>query len=305
MVKKGLVKSVRVNNYVFVLILSLWGSLYPISMVYNFRIAQITKQPIVENGKKSSLTTVALFFDQYRKKHMGIRQNFAGGLGSLIYDYKPYYCRVDAAFSHIHETVKQETSFSGTETDDILFTVGRNVLSDEHNVVTLSGLFGIPTHRILRLEHVDFGYSQVGLGVQLDGLYKINTINTLVYGGRYIYFIPRYAHNTLNQTFMFTLGNIGDLLIANKNNWNEHHGIEVGYTMRIRFGAQINPSLDFITQKADYLRSNFYGVYKYRFKINEIPNRCMLNFSYSYDHSPKLFGNKYIITVWASWNTSF
>ncbi len=295
----------KAYTYIFFLLLFWSGNLLPISMVYNFRIAQITKQPIVENENKNSLNTVGLFFDQYRKKYNGTRQNFVGGLGSLIYNFKPYYFRVDSAFSHIHEKVAGVTTFEGTETDDILFTAGRNILTDAHNVVTLSGLFGVPTHRILRLEHVDFGYSLVGLGIQVDGICTLNAISTLIYGGRYIYFIPRYAHNGTDQTFMFTLGNIGDLLIANKNNFNEHHGIEFGYTSRTRFGAHIHPSLDEIVRKANYIRSNFYGVYKYRFKTKTISNRLLFYTAYGFDHVPKVYGNKYIITVWASWNARF
>ena len=145
------------------------ANLLAISMVYNFRIAQITKQPIFEKTMEREHSLIALIFDQYRKKHDDIFQNFIGGLGSYIYDFEPYYFRTDFAVSHIKEVTDHVTTFSGTETDDILFTIGRNFILDDRTTVTLSGLFGIPTHRIFRLQHIDFGYSQIGLGIQSDG----------------------------------------------------------------------------------------------------------------------------------------
>jgi hypothetical protein len=281
------------------------ATLSAVSMVYNFRIAQITKQPIFEKPHDRNHTVIALLFDQYRKKYNGIFQNFAGGLGSYIYDFEPYYFRVDFAVSHIKAKSNHTTTFSGTETDDILFTLGRNIVRRDRSIGTLSGLLGIPTHRIFRLQHTDFGYSQLGTGIQYDGSYAINHTNTLLYGARYIYFVPRKALDDLRQKHTFTLGNIGDLLFAYKNNWNEHQGIELGYTARFRFGAHIVPSLDNIVKKTNYIRSNFYAVYKYKFLINNISNRLLFYLSYGFDHTPKVYGNKYIVTLWTSWNIAF
>ncbi len=277
-----------------------------ISMVYNFRIAQITKQPIVvEGSQERNKTVIGLLFDQYRKKYQdSIHQNFVGALGSFIYDFEPYYFRVDAAVSHIHETTDHTTTFSGTEADDILFTGGRTIIINDDAVMTFSGLFGVPTHKILRLQHVDFGYSQVGIGIQWDGSYEFRNNNAFLYGARYIYFVPRHATDSNCQRYNFTLGNVGDILAACKKNWSKH-GVEGGYTFRSRFGARICPSLDNILQKTNYLRSNFYFVYKYRFLINNIANRFLLNIAYGFDHKSKIFGNKVILTVWGSWNVRF
>ena len=43
-------------------------TLFPISEVYNFRIAQITKQPIAENKHKEHIA-ILLPFDQIKKKY--------------------------------------------------------------------------------------------------------------------------------------------------------------------------------------------------------------------------------------------
>lgn len=279
--------------------------LFSISMVYNFRIAQITKQPIFAPRQGRNNSIVALVFDQYRKKYNCIRQNFVGGLGSSIYNFDPYYFRIDTAFSHIKEQNSDRvTTFSGTETDDILFTLGRNFILNDRTEITLSGLFGVPTHRIYRLQHTDFGYSQIGTGIQLDGSLTLLNDTIFLYGARYIHFVPRTALDTICQKHTFTLGNIGDILLAHKNTWGKH-GLEYGYTFRARFGCHISPHLDDIVQKTNYLRSNFYAVYKYRFLVKNVSHRFLLNIGYGFDHASKVFGNKYIVTLWASWNVRF
>jgi hypothetical protein len=281
----------------------LHSNMYAVSMVYNFRIAQITKQPILEGHERKHMI-VSLIFDQFRKKYDGPWQNFVGGLGSFIYKPHPYYFRADFAVSHIKQVVSGVTTFSGTETDDILFTLGRNIIVDDITRITFSGLFGFPTHRIHTLQHVDFGYAQVGTGAQFDGSTDINHINAFLYGLRYIHFFPRSALDDLDEKHRFTIGNIADIFLAHKSTWGMQ-GFEFGYTARIRFGAHIHPNLDDTVKKTNYTRSNFYAVYKYKFLINNISHRLLFDISYGFDHSPKLYGNRYIVTLWASWNIGF
>lgn len=293
------------SNYLVLVSILISMQSSSISMVYNFRIAQLTKQPIGDNSAQSKNNTlVALLFDQYRKKRTGITQNYAGGLGSFIYEFGPYFARADAAVSHIHEKSSCTTTFVGTETDDILFTLGRTITLHERTSLTCSGLFGVPTHTIFRLQHADFGYNQVGAGVQLDGFFTFYKANTLIYGARYLYFVPRTAHDDIGLAYDFSIGNVTDLLVAYKNSW-DHHGLEIGYTERARFGARISPALDDTVQKTNYVRSNFYSVYKYSFLIGDLANRLLFNMAYGFDRSPKIYGNKYILTVWGSWNISF
>lgn len=275
-----------------------------ISIVYNFRIAQVTKQPIVENGEERDYSIVGLLFDQFQKKYDGVHQNFVGGLASFIYNFKPYYFRTDFSVAHIKASLDHVTTFSGTRTDDLLFTLGRNFTLNNKAVMTFSGLFGVPTHEILTLQHADFGYGQYGLGIQLDGSYILCDTHALLYGVRYIYYGPRKAADDLGNKYTFTIGNLADLLFAYKYNWLAH-GIECGYTWRSDFGADISPSLDDTVQKTEYLRSNFYFIYKYRFMIDEVANRLLFNISYGFDHKPKIYGNQYIVTLWASWNVRF
>ena len=145
----------------------------------------------------------------------------------------------------------------------------------------------------------------MGLGIQLDGTINIGTgEQALIYGGRYIYFVPRNAQDDFDNSYNYTIGQTVDLLAAYKKNW-PIHGIEFGYTSRFFFSAAVHPHFDDEVKKLNYIRSNFYAVYKYRFFIHEHPNRLLFNIAYGFDHKPKVFGNKYIVTLWTSWNISF
>lgn len=293
-----------IYRVLFVLGMLGYASLSPISMVYNFRLAQITKQPIFEEVNHNNYNLVALFFDQFLKKHNGTHQNFLGGLGSFIYDFGLNYFRTDVAISSIKERRNHKTTFSSVEADDVLFTLGRNFIRNKQNVLTLSVLFGVPTHKIFRLVHPEFGHSQFGTGAQLDGSCKLNSISAIAYGARYIHFVPRSAKNHTNQKYTFSIGNIADLLFASKNNWGMH-GFEAGYTSRFQFGSSIFPHINDVVKNTNYIRSNFYMVYKYRFLINKVQNRLLFYVAYGFDHNSNKFSNKYIITLWTSWNIKF
>lgn len=292
------------HRYLLIFAMLHGSGLSAISIVYNFRIAQITKQPIFEKDHHKNHTIVTLLFDEYLKKYNGTHQKFLGGFGSFIYNSKSYYFRTDVALSSIHEVTDGITTFSGTETDDILFSAGRNFILNNRTTITFSGLCGFPTHKVFNLQHAEFGYGQIGAGMQLDGLYDLKNMNTLLYGVRYIYFSSRKALDTTGKKYTFTFGNVADILTAYKKDWKKH-GLELGYTFRSNFGADVYPNFDDIIQKTNYIRSSFYAVYKYKFLLNNTANRLLFNISYGLDHEPKMYGNKYIITLWASWNISF
>jgi hypothetical protein len=290
-------------RYLLWLILFQSGSLFAISMVYNFRIAQVTKQPI-SNDSNRNHTLVALLFDVIQKKYNGIFQNFAGAFGSFIYEFDTYYFRTDMALSHIKQKY-QHIVFTDIETDDILFTIGKKFTLSRHATITYSGLFGIPTHHNFKLQHIDMGYGQVGFGCQVDGSYAFSeTTGALVYGGRYVRFIPRNTFDSIHQRYRFTMGNFVDLLYAYKNSWDPY-GIEFGYTSRFQFGARINQHINDITKQFDFIRSNFYLIHKYTFLVHSIANRLLFNLAYGFDHKPRFFGNKHVITIWGSWSINF
>ncbi len=226
-------------------------------------------------------------------------------MASFIYDFYSYYFRTDLAVSNI-KAVHDGTNFTGTETDDLLFTFGRNFITkNKRSVTTLSLLFGLPTHGDFALKHPQFGYAQVGIGGQIDGCYTMNKkIGDFLYGARYIYFAPRNAYDDLGVKHKFTIGNTTDILLAYKNFWNKN-GMEFGYTLRFQYGAHVYPDFDDIVKKTEYIRSYYYLVYKYKFKVNNVSNRFLFNISYGFDHRPKVYGNKYLIILWSSWSVSF
>jgi hypothetical protein len=279
-------------------------NLFSLSIVYNFRIAQITKQPIMENQGYNKNTIIALLLDQYSKTRNDTKQHFLGGLGAFIYTSKPYFFRIDWAVGHLHAKDHCTTTFNGTEPDDILFTLGHNSLFGDRKVLTASALFGVPTHQILQLKHASLGYGQFSLGAQIDGSYPIARSGALLGGIRYIRFFERHASDEYHARYRFTIGNVEDVLVAYKHSWPKH-GAEVGYTSRVQFGAAVCPSFDDIVKKTNYVRSSFYAVYKYKFLVRDLPSRLLFNVAYGHDHRPHEYGNKYIVTLWGSWNINF
>ncbi len=289
----------------FIIIIMQNIPLYAISMVYNFRMAEITKQPIFHEPNDISDTIVALLFEEYKKKYNKIHTNYTGGLGSVIRTVKSYYFRTDFAGTYISEKFHHKTIFKGSQADDILFTVGKSFIFAHHSMITLSGLLGIPTHRNLILQHIDFGFGQIGIGIQIDGAYGSNHKKGLLYGFRYVYFIPRDIFDEDNQRYRFTVGHITDILLAYQYRWQKNHEIESGYTVETRIGADIHPYVNYAVRRINYITSNFYFVYKYKFLIKNIANRLFFNFAYGFDNKPNRFSDKHIVTMWLSWNTTF
>lgn len=279
--------------------------LFAPSIVYNLRIGQVTKQFTVEqaNTHNRNLAFVGLLFDQYIKEYF-LSQNYVGGFFSCIYEFEPYYFRTDFAVAHVNQIADHVSTSFGTATDDLLFSFGRNFFLNDKAILTFSGLFGVPTHKIITLQHLGFGYAQVGMGLQLDGSYLIKNPHTLLYGARYLYFIPRNADDILGNTYRYSIGNLADLLLAYKYNW-PIHGVEGGYTFRSDFGASINPYVDVAVKQTNYILNSFYFIYKYRFTSGKIAHRFLFNISYSFGNTQADHGHFDVITLWASWGIRF
>lgn len=294
-------------SHLFVLLLTIFWCipLQAISIVYNMRISHVTKSTLLEpDGRKYAI--FALAFDQYQAKYTGcINQNFAGLMGSASYNFLTnWYARIDGAFAHINQTTAGVETFSDTETDDVLFYLGHISKLNDRAKLTISGLFSIPTHRIFTLQHAAFGYGQYGVGIQLDGAYDLGCDLRILYGARYVHLISRDALGSDCNHYDFTIGNLGDLLIAMKKKW-DLHGLEWGYTARWNFGAHVSPCYDNIIAQINYTRNNFYLVYNYDFFVHNVRNRLYFNIAYGFDSKPKMFGNKHIVTGWFSWNLKF
>ncbi|MBI2344864.1 hypothetical protein HYV10_02200 [Candidatus Dependentiae bacterium] len=294
---------------IFILILILESvthfSIYAVSVVYNFRIAQITRQPITKQAIYKNNAISWLLFNFFQKnKFFHIRENYTGGLLTFNRNFcEKYYFRTDFAAAHTNQTVKNTLQVNETEPDDILCTMGRNFILNQNSRVTLSALLGIPTHSVNTLKRVDFGTGQVGTGLQLDGLYKIFKKADFLCGTRYVYFIPRTAFDAQDNSYKFTVGSIADILVSLKTNNTLGHGLEGGYAARWGFGINALPHIPKL-KDAEYMRNNFFLVYKYTFLTERVANRLLLNISYGFDSKPKDKGY-YAIMIWASWGIAF
>jgi len=276
-----------------------------LSVVYNFRVAQITRQSIGQQTEKRPNSLSILLFDFFQKMHnFNVRENYTGGLLTYNRDIaKHCYFRADFAAAHVHQKKDCLSTVEVIEPDNILLTGGRNFTPTEKTKVTLSGLLGIPTHDVNTLQRVGFGVGQVGVGVQLDGLCKITKPIDFLWGARYNYFIPRSAFDTQGTCHKFTVGSIADVLVALQTSKPIAHGIEGGYSGRWGFGVSATPriaNLDLLS----YMRNNVYLVYKYTFLRKHFAHRLLLNISYGSDAKPKRYGYNAVM-VWGSWGISF
>lgn len=277
---------------------------YAISVVYNFRIAQITRQPIAHQPNTKPDSIAPLVFDFFQKmKNFDIRENYAGGLVTYNHNFIHNYFRADFAVAHTSRTVDKVQTVDVTEPDDILFTAGHCIIHNDNAMVTLSGLLGIPTHSVYTLERVGFGSGQVGLGAQIDGLHKFTKEVDFLWGARYNYFFPRSAFDVNNNAYQFTIGSIADILVALQTHKPLGHGVEGGYSGRWGFGIDATPTIANLDQ-FNYMRNNVYLVYKYTFLGKRIAHRLLLNISYGSDAKPKLYGYNAVM-VWASWGFAF
>lgn len=276
-----------------------------VSIVYNFRIAQITRQPITnETHIKPNAATVLLFNLFQKSNGLDLRENYTGGLGMFHrYLKNNFYIKSDIAIAHANQKVKNVPTVDTTEVDDILFTVGKNIIKTDHDRVSLSGLFGIPTHSVNFLQRVGHGTGQVGTGVQIDGLHKVASKMDVLWGSRYIYFIPRTAFDAAGNSYKFTVGSIADLLIALQGKINLKHGLEGGYAARWGFGINATPRIALL-ENFNYMRNSFYFLYKYTFLTERTAQRLMFNIAYGFDSKPKKIGYKAVM-VWAAWGIAF
>ncbi len=285
-------------------VLSTEGS---ISIVYNLRVAETSKKFYLEPTSKPSLGTVTLF-GTFRKKYNGVTHHCGGGLFTLVYAPPSFFLRVDGAVGRVGSNTNG-VHFSRTQTDDLLFSGGYSPKISDRTRLTFSGLLGFPTHKDTSLQFVQFGYGHYALGAQIDGsfAYTSNRNHLLRYAGRLIHFFPRKVVIPVNaqlERFNYGVGNLADLFIA-LHSKKEKHSMEAGYDASFFFNAQISPAFDDAVKKTNYIRNSFYGIYKYRFLMGK--KNCMVGvaLSYGFEPTPKVSGNKRLITTWGSLSINF
>jgi hypothetical protein len=293
----------NIFTLIFIEMLLVHVPISALSLVYSFRVAQITQRPIVHEKDNKPDSIAPLIFDYFQKsKNFNIRENYVGGFVTYNHNYIRNYFRADFAVAHVGQTVNCEKTVNVIEPDDILLTFGRNIMNNQTASMTVSGLLGLPTHDVNTLERVGFGNGQVGIGAQLDGIFKFKKYD-FVWGSRYNYFIPRTAYNANHDKYKFTVGSIADILVAVQTNTLLGHGGEVGYGGRWGFGAEATPTIA-ILDRLSYMRNTFYGVYTYTFLTEKCAHRFLFSFSYGFDSKPKLYAYDAWMVL-GSWGFAF
>lgn len=284
--------------------LSISASLFSsISIVYNIKIAETTKRQAFEKNGEHPSTIALTPFDQYRNKYSGARHNYGGSMLSYIYSPETYFARVDFAFAQVNA---DHGTFIKTETDDLVFSAGYSFTANDRAKFTLSGLFGIPTHKDRSLIEPQFGYAHIGLGAQFDGsliFSKHNPDHSLRFAVRGIEFFNRKVRVDAEH-FNFTFGTLVDLYLALHIN-SDNNRIDFGYNPTFLVAASIKPFLPDAVKQTEFKRNSFFGVYKRRFSFKKHPSAAVIALSYGFDLEPLDFGNKRIITVWGLWSIAF
>jgi hypothetical protein len=294
--------NMRHKKKLFILILIYFTRTNTESIVYNFKIAQITKSADTHNNVFNFLT-----FNLYREKYNCVQKNFTGELVSYIHNLRPYYFRIDTAYGYFFEKVNNQKTFKGENLDDILITFGKTFHQECKND-TLSCLIGIPTHHATSLDPINFGVGQYSLGIQFDTLHKIGK-QDLLFGCRFLHFFPRKIYNADYYGYKFTPGSLIDLLAGYKKNWTST-GIEFGYNLAFRFNAQlegddnINKNQE-ILEKYNINRSSFFLALNYFFNTCDIKNKIFLIMSAGFDHKPEPFKVKKLFNCSLSWALSY
>lgn len=274
-----------------------------VSIVYSLKIAETTKRQAFEkNGEHPSLVALTPF-NQFRTKYSGERHNYGGNLFSYIYSPEEYFVRVDWACAQVNA---DHGLFKKTQTDDVLFSGGYSFAPNQRSKCGISGMLGFPTHKDISVLEPQFGYSQIGLGGQVDGSFifsEEHPEHSFRCAFRALHFFKRpvYLHG---KRYLFSRGNLIDLYVAMHITMAQSR-IDIGYNPTFLSGAAITPSLSNAVEKTDYKRNSFFAVYKYKFKIGSNPSAVLVAISYAFDFEPRDFGNKRIITAWASWSVGF
>jgi hypothetical protein len=280
--------------------------IHGISVVYNLRIAEITRRQALDPKFADPSIALIALLNQSRQRVDCVKENITSNLGTYMYIGKNIYFKTDFAWGHVQARHRNHR-FSRTQTDDILFTLGYSKSITKQTKLTVSMLLGIPTHEDKILEGIQLGTGHNGLGIQCDGSFIINAYRTQSILGaiRYIRFLPAstkiFVQNDCRH-YELGIGNLVDLIIG----YNYLFGtsvIECGYNASFLFSASIEPALESLSNGLNYIRSNFYTAYKRVFLREKHSQGIVLAISYGFDNKPNIF--KRIFTIWVGWGINF
>lgn len=291
------------------------SSVFSVSIVYNMRIAEITKrQNFSFSAKRHNIFSDALI-GQWRELKNGFKQSLYASLASYIRNGKSWYLKVDGAVGRVNNNVLTQT-FSRTQTDDLLISGGYSLATGKKGRSTCSMLFGIPTHRDFTLDLAQLGTGHIGIGGQLDYsyVYKAMPNNLVLFAARCIHFMPRSATSKnpcvspLYQCNEYKLypGELIDVYFAHQTNWAKKNRIEVGYDCSfIGLHAKADPEILNFAGSVMYMRHSFFGAYFRLIPIKKVPTALIIGTAGGFDSRPCLIGNRFMITSWLIYGVLF
>lgn len=283
-----------------------------ISTVYNLRVSETTKHGALRQRtgrpERHGMLASGTMLGTWRQSRAGIKVNCGSGLLSITYSPETFYVGVDTAVGKV-TACTDGVCVCRTQFDDILFSAGYSPGKLEKVRVTLSGLFGIPTHRDVGLTIAQIGYAHYGLGVQLDGLILLSDRHGLDLrcAGRVVHFFPRATSVTVLEKeidVIYNLGNIADIFIDFHVN-KKHHAMDVGYDASFLFRASLSVPNIIDTASLNGIRNSFFTAYSYRFVGTRADHGVGAGLSYSFDSRPKDIGYEWIVTAWLSYGIRF
>jgi hypothetical protein len=286
-----------------------------ISIVYNMRIASITRRQHANVPGNEAHALLETPFGQWRALKDGTKQHDAGILNSYIYSQASGYIKVDTAVAHIVSDIpvparNKTLHIARTQWDDLLFTGGYGQKLGSKGRITYTGLFGIPLHRDYILELAQFGTGHIGIGGQVDSSYMLTDHETMFFALRGIYFVPRHARvdNPCLQSayeqsmYDIKLGTVFDIFISHQTMWNTYNRLEYGYDATFAVGGSINPP---VTNGVTFTRHSFFGVYFRTVPVFGKLTGLIIGLSGGFDSKPECLGNRYHATLWGSWGFAF
>lgn len=292
----------------FTITLCALTSLNPVSIVYNMRIAEISKRQQLTPNMKRHNVLAQTSFGQWRELKNGFKQSVYGAIASYIRSAESFYFKVDGAVGRVKNNVLIRT-VKRTQTDDILFTGGYSHAVGEYARFTYSGLFGIPTHRDFILDLAQFGTGHVGIGGQFDTSYAYvaDRSNVLLFATRLVHFFPRNisSHDPCLQPlyqcreYNLSPGNIVDVYVAHQTNWGTKNRLEFGYDASfLGLNADIKPEIIDFSGSLLYIRNSFFGAYSRRIPVRSTQIGIIAGLSGGFDSRPCIVGNRYMLTAW-------
>lgn len=300
---------------IIVLVALSFGVVQAISIVYNMRIANITRRQHANVPGNHAHAVIETPFGQWRALKDGTKQHDAGVLNSYIYSRSSGYIKVDTAVGHIATDIPvpaRNTSMhiARMQWDDLLFTGGYGHHVFKNGRVAYSALFGIPLHRDYILELAQFGTGHIGVGAQIDSSYALTDNQTMFFALRGIYFVPRNARVEnpcltplyAQSTYDIRLGTVFDIFISYQTMWNVYNRLEYGYDATFAPTGSINPP---VTNGVEFTRHSFFGVYFRTIPLFGKMTGLIIGLSGGFDSRPPVLGNRYHTTLWGSWGFAF